>query len=64
VRSERTAEQGPWAELVARLRCLRGIDTLTGLGLVAEIGDFSRFSCAEELMAFVGLVPSEHSSPQ
>jgi transposase len=29
---------------------------------VAEIGDFNRFKSAEELMAFVGLVPSEHSS--
>jgi transposase len=57
-----TAEQRPWRELVARLRCLRGVDTLTALALVAEIGDFSRFACAEELMAFVGLVPSEHSS--
>src|SRR6266542_2541163 len=57
-----TAEQGPWRELVARLRCLRGVDTLTALALIAEIGDFSRFACAQELMAFVGLVPSEHSS--
>jgi transposase len=57
-----TAEQQPWRALVARLRCLRGIDTLTALALVAEIGDFSRFKNAEELMAFVGLVPSEHSS--
>src|SRR6266480_3132388 len=58
-----TAEQEPWRELVARLRCLRGIDTLTALALVAEIGDdFSRFRAAQEFMAFVGLVPSEHSS--
>src|SRR5262249_13276764 len=57
-----TAEQAPWREVVARLRCLRGIDTLTALALVAEIGDFSRFQTAEQLMAFVGLVPSEHSS--
>ena len=57
-----TAEQEPWRDLVARLRCLRGIDTLTALALVAEIGDFTRFRCAEEFMAFVGLVPSEHSS--
>jgi len=57
-----TAEQAPWSELVARLRCLRGIDTLSALGLVAEIGDFARFRTAEEFMAFVGLVPSEHSS--
>ena len=48
--------------LVARLRCLRGIDTLSALALVAEIGDFNRFRAAEEFMAFVGLVPSEHSS--
>ena len=57
-----TAEQEPWRALVARLRCLRGIETLTALALVAEIGDFSRFKCAEEFMAFVGLVPSECSS--
>jgi transposase len=57
-----TAEQEPWQELVCRLRCLRGVDTLTAVGLVAEIGDFSRFQGAEEFMAFVGLVPSEHSS--
>jgi transposase len=56
------AERGPWRELVARLRCLRGVDTLTALALVAEIGDFARFRTAEELMAFVGLVPSERSS--
>jgi transposase len=57
-----TAEQGPWCQLVARLRCLRGIDTLTALALAAEISDFDRFKTAEEFMAFVGLVPSERSS--
>jgi transposase len=57
-----TGEQEPWRELVARLRCLRGVDTLTALALVSEIGDFSRFTTAEQLMAFVGLVPSERSS--
>jgi transposase len=56
------AEQGPWRQQVARLRCLRGVDTHTALALVAEIGDFGRFRNAEELMAFVGLVPSERSS--
>jgi len=57
-----TAEQEPWRGLVARLRCLRGIETLTALALVTEIGDFARFTTAEEFMAFVGLVPSEHAS--
>jgi transposase len=56
------AEQGPWSQLVGRLRCLRGVDTLTALGIAVEIGDLSRFATAEEFMSFVGLVPSEHSS--
>ena len=37
------AETSPWALTIARLRCLRGIDTLSALGLVAEVGDFRRF---------------------
>jgi transposase len=48
-----TAQQEPWRELLARLRCLRGVDTLTALALVVEIGDFNRFKCAQEFMAFV-----------
>ena len=49
----------PWAVQVGRLRCLRGVDTLTAVGLCAEIGDFERFARAEQLMSYVGLVPSE-----
>jgi len=52
----------PWAQTIGRLRCLRGIDTLTALGLAAEIGDFERFPQPAQLMSFLGLVPSEHSS--
>ena len=52
----------PWSELVPRLRCLRGIDTLTAVGLCAEVGDFERFGRAGELMSYLGLVPSEHST--
>jgi transposase len=44
------------------MRCLRGLDTLSALGIAVEIGDFARFRTAEEFMAFVGLVPSEQSS--
>src|SRR3954452_1734313 len=51
-----------WAELVARLRCLRGIDTLSAVGLCCEIGDFARFARAGQVMSFVGLVPSEDST--
>jgi transposase len=57
-----TAGHGPWRDLVGRLRCLRGIDTHTALALVVEIGDFTRFTSAEQFMAYVGLVPSERSS--
>ncbi len=52
----------PWAEEVARLRCLRGIDTLTALGLCAEIGDFDRFRRPGQLMSYLGMVPSENTT--
>lgn len=54
----------PWAQTVARLRCLRGIDTLSAVGLCAEIGDWERFARAGQLMSFLGVVPSENSSGQ
>lgn len=54
--------QSPWAREVAHLRCLRGLDTLSALGLCAEIGDFDRFRRPAELMSFLGLVPSESST--
>ncbi len=52
----------PWATDIARLRCLRGIDTLTAVGLCAEIGDWRRFERPTQLMSYVGLVPSENST--
>ncbi|MCA1700021.1 MAG: IS110 family transposase [Actinobacteria bacterium] len=52
----------PYAQTVARLRCLRGIDTLSAIGLAAEIGDFTRFERPGRLMSYLGLVPSESSS--
>ena len=54
----------PWTVQVGRLRCLRGIDTLTAVGLCAEIGDFERFARAEQLMSYVGLVPCEATTGQ
>jgi transposase len=47
---------------VQRLRCFRGIDDLTALTIAAELGDPRRFASAPRVMAYVGLVPSEHSS--
>ena len=52
----------PWATQVGRLRCLRGVDTLTAVGLCAEVGDFERFARAEQLMSYLGLVPSESTT--
>jgi transposase len=52
----------PWADTIARLRCLRGIDTLSAVGLCAEIGDWGRFARAGHVMSYLGLVPSEDSS--
>ena len=54
----------PWQVQAGRLRCLRGVDTLTAVGLCAEIGDFERFARADQLMSYVGLVPSESSTGQ
>jgi len=54
----------PWTVQVGRLRCLRGVDTLTAVGLCAEIGDFERFGKAEQLMSYIGVVPSEATTGQ
>lgn len=41
---------------------LRGICLLAAVTVVAELGDLARFAGAPQLMAYLGLVPSEHSS--
>jgi transposase len=55
------AADSPFTDVTRRLGCLRGISTLTGFGLAVEIGDWDRFT-GRTIAAFVGLVPSEHSS--
>lgn len=55
-------ELAPLRQRVQRLRCFRGIDDLTALTIAAELGDPRRFPTAPSTMAYVGLVPSEHSS--
>ena len=54
----------PWSAQVGRLRCMRGLDTLTAVGLCAEIGDFASFRKPAQLMSYVGLVPSESTTGQ
>ena len=50
------------APVVASLQALRGIGMVAAAILVAELGDMTRFSNPRQLMAYIGLVPSEHSS--
>lgn len=54
----------PFAETVARLRCFRGINTLTACGISAEVGDFGRFPHPRKLSGYLGLVPSEWTSDE
>jgi transposase len=54
-------EQEHWPT-VARLRCFRGIETLSALVLHLEIGDFARFQRPSQLANWLGLVPSLHQS--
>jgi transposase len=51
-----------WSGQVKILTRFRGISTLTALGLIAEIGDFARFSHPRELASWLGITPSEYSS--
>ena len=50
------------APLVTALQAMRGIAFLSAVVLAAEVGDFRRFATPRQLMAWLGLVPSEHSS--
>jgi transposase len=59
-----TLPGSPWATQAGRLRCLRGIDTLSAAGLCAEIGDFERFARPGQLMSYLGLVPCENTTGQ
>jgi transposase len=57
------AGDSEFTPLTRRLACLRGISTLTGFALAVEVGDWQRFTGAS-IGAYLGLVPSEHSSGQ
>jgi transposase len=51
-----------WAPVVAALQAMRGIALISAVTLVAAIGDVARFPTARQLMGYLGVVPSEHSS--
>jgi transposase len=48
--------------MVAQLCVLRGIDVLSAMIILSELGDLRRFASASQLMAAVGLVPREYST--
>lgn len=56
------AEQEPYREPVAWLQCFRGFRLVSALSLVAELHGFGRFRSPRQLMAYLGLTPSEYSS--
>jgi len=50
------------APVVAAFQAMRGVSLLVAVTLAAEVGDLGRFDSPRQLMAYLGLVPSEHSS--
>jgi transposase len=61
---QRCAQGTAQLALIAALQALRGIGFLSAVTIVAEIGDLKRFASPRQLMAYTGLVSSEHSSGQ
>jgi transposase len=59
---EQIAESDLYAPAAKKLRAFKGIGTLSAMLLICEIIDFRRFPNPGALMAFLGLIPSEHSS--
>lgn len=61
-RIEELAMSEPYRAAVERLKCFRGISTQAAMVLATEIGEWKRFGSPTQLMAYLGLVPREHSS--
>jgi transposase len=59
---ERAAANSVFWPVIEGLMALRGVKLITATTIVAEIGDLRRFANAPQLMAYLGVVPSEHSS--
>lgn len=57
-----TAAESVFWPVIEGLMALRGVNLLTATTIVAEIGDLKRFASAPQLMAYLGVVPSEYSS--
>jgi transposase len=59
---ERTAQASAVWPIIEALMALRGVSLLAAATVMAEVGDLTRFTNASQLMAYLGLVPSESSS--
>lgn len=58
----RQAEQSRLIELINALQSMRGVSLIVAATIASELGDITRFERPGQLMAFLGLIPSEHSS--
>ena len=56
------SQQDPYREQVSVLRGFRGVDTLTAMVFITELGDIRRFGSPRQLMSYLGLVPALHQS--
>lgn len=59
---EKALDSWSFAPVVEALMALRGCKLITAMTIMAELGDITRFDSPSQLMAYLGLVPSEHSS--
>ena len=59
---QKAASESVFWPVIEALMALRGMNLLAATTVVAEIGDLTRFASAPQLMAYLGVVPSEHSS--
>jgi transposase len=59
---EMLLEHWSMAPVVKAIQAMRGVAFINAVTIVAEIGDFVRFDNPRQLMAYVGLVPTEHST--
>lgn len=59
---EQRSLEAPYAGPVARLRCLRGIDTLSAMTLATEVFDMRRFASARRFMGWLGLGVAEDTT--
>jgi len=56
------ASQWRFYPVVKAIQSMRGLSLIVAMGLICELGDLTRFDHPRKLMAYIGLVPSEHTS--